>query len=104
MHALRERERVLELLEGVTGGRFHPNFNRIGGVKPAAGAGANTKKVIQDIPSGFLADTKVAMERMALRTGSEVIPRDWSCWRIISSRGDGGGWAMAGWKTKKSDE
>ncbi|MEX0757709.1 MAG: NADH-quinone oxidoreductase subunit D 1, partial [Acidimicrobiia bacterium] len=35
--ALRERERVLDLLESVTGGRFHPNFNRIGGVKPAAG-------------------------------------------------------------------
>ena len=30
--ALRERERVLDLLESVTGGRFHPNFNRIGGV------------------------------------------------------------------------
>ena len=34
MYALRERERVLDLIEGVTGGRFHPNFNRIGGVKP----------------------------------------------------------------------
>ena len=33
--ALRDRERVLDLLESVTGGRFHPNFNRIGGVKPA---------------------------------------------------------------------
>ena len=25
--ALRERERILDLLESVTGGRFHPNFN-----------------------------------------------------------------------------
>ena len=37
--ALRDRERVLDLLESVTGGRFHPNFNRIGGVKPAVGIG-----------------------------------------------------------------
>ncbi len=65
MHALRERERVLDLIEGVTGGRFHPNFNRIGGVKPAAGAGAATKKVIQDLPAGFLEETRRAMERVA---------------------------------------
>jgi NADH-quinone oxidoreductase subunit D len=64
MHALRERERVLDLLEGVTGGRFHPNFNRIGGVKPAAGAGATTKKVIQDLPAGFLTETSAAMDRV----------------------------------------
>lgn len=63
MHALRERERVLDLIEGVTGGRFHPNFNRIGGVKPAAGAGASTKKVLQDLPEGFLGETRQAMER-----------------------------------------
>jgi NADH-quinone oxidoreductase subunit D len=64
MHALRERERVLDLLEGVTGGRFHPNFNRIGGVKPAAGAGSATKKVVQDLPAGFLDDTRAAMVRV----------------------------------------
>ena len=64
MHALRERERVLDLIEGVTGGRFHPNFNRIGGVKPAAGAGSSTKKVTQDLPSGFLADTRKAMDQV----------------------------------------
>ena len=45
--ALRERERVLDLLESVTGGRFHPNFNRIGGVKPAYGSGSTTRKLIQ---------------------------------------------------------
>jgi NADH-quinone oxidoreductase subunit D len=66
MHALRERERVLELLEGVTGGRFHPNFNRIGGVKPAAGGGSTMKKISQDLPEGFLAETKAAMARMDL--------------------------------------
>lgn len=64
MHALRERERVLELIEGVTGGRFHPNFNRVGGVKPAAGGGSTQKKVSQDLPSGFLSETRAAMERV----------------------------------------
>ena len=60
--ALRDRERVLDLLESVTGGRFHPNFNRIGGVKPAAGAGPTTKKTPQDLPKGFLAETRTAMD------------------------------------------
>ena len=61
MHALREREHVLELLESVTGGRFHPNFNRVGGVKPAAGGGSTMKKQSQDLPAGFLAATREAM-------------------------------------------
>ncbi|MBT8214819.1 MAG: NADH-quinone oxidoreductase subunit D, partial [Acidimicrobiia bacterium] len=81
MHALRERERVLELIESVTGGRFHPNFNRIGGVKPAAGGGPTQKKVAQDIPKGFLAQTQEAMDRVLvicddldrLVTGNELI-------------------------------
>ena len=64
MHALRERERVLDLLEGVTGGRFHPNFNRVGGVKPAAGAGKSEKKVAQDLPKGFLDQTRQAMQHV----------------------------------------
>lgn len=62
--ALRERERVLDLLESVTGGRFHPNFNRIGGVKPAYGSGSTTRKLIQDLPKGFLAETRVAMDEV----------------------------------------
>jgi NADH-quinone oxidoreductase subunit D len=62
--ALRERERVLDLLESVTGGRFHPNFNRIGGVKPAYGSGPTTKKTTQDLPVDFLNETKLAMERV----------------------------------------
>lgn len=62
--ALRERERVLDLLESVTGGRFHPNFNRIGGVKPAYGSGAMTRKWPQDIPAGFLDETRVAMDKV----------------------------------------
>jgi NADH-quinone oxidoreductase subunit D len=63
-HALRERERVLELIEGVTGGRFHPNFNRVGGVKPHAGGGKETRKVSMDIPAGWFADTRSTMEKV----------------------------------------
>jgi NADH-quinone oxidoreductase subunit D len=62
--ALRERERVLDLLESVTGGRFHPNFNRIGGIKPAYGAGPTTKKTSMDIPAGFFAETRDAMDKV----------------------------------------
>jgi NADH-quinone oxidoreductase subunit D len=62
--ALRERERVLDLLESVTGGRFHPNFNRIGGVKPAYGSGSNTRRQPQDLPAGFFAETRVAMDKV----------------------------------------
>lgn len=81
MHALREREHVMDLIEGVTGGRFHPNFNRIGGVKPAQAQGASTKKVSQDLPAGFLQATRDAMDRVlsllddleGLVTGNEVL-------------------------------
>ena len=69
--ALRDRERVLDLLESVTGGRFHPNFNRIGGVKPAVGSGSATRKMIQDLPKTFLAETRDAMERV-LATCDEI--------------------------------
>jgi NADH-quinone oxidoreductase subunit D len=79
--ALRERERVLDLLEGVTGGRFHPNFNRIGGVKPAYAAGSSTRKMLQDLPAGFLQETRDAMDKVAvavdqledLVAGNEII-------------------------------
>jgi len=79
--ALRERERVLDLLESVTGGRFHPNFNRIGGVKPAYGSGSQTRKVVQDLPAGFFAETReavghvlgVADEIESLVAGNEII-------------------------------
>lgn len=81
MYALREREHVMDLIEGMTGGRFHPNFNRVGGVKPAAGGGANTKKVIQDLPAGWLQGTRDAMDKVDavcdelddLVTGNELI-------------------------------
>ena len=62
--SLRDRERVLDLIESVTGGRFHPNFNRIGGVKPAYGAGPTTRKTIPDLPQSFLTQTRDAMSKV----------------------------------------
>jgi NADH-quinone oxidoreductase subunit D len=62
--ALRERERVLDLMESVTGGRFHLNFNRLGGVKPAAGSGSGTRKQAQDLPKGFYEGARHAMGRV----------------------------------------
>jgi len=81
MHSLREREYILELIEEVTGGRFHPNFNRVGGVKPAYGGGSTTKKQSMDLPAGFFQRTAEAMDRMdkicddidSLVTGNELI-------------------------------
>ncbi|NOX23659.1 MAG: NADH-quinone oxidoreductase subunit D [Actinobacteria bacterium] len=80
MYAVRDREYVLELLESVTGGRFHPNFNRVGGVKPVAGGGSTTKKQSQDLPAGFIAATNAMVKRLrgtcvtfdGLVTGNEV--------------------------------
>jgi len=81
MHSLREREHILELIEDVTGGRFHPNFNRVGGVKPVYGGGSTTKKQSMDLPAGFFKRTAAAMDRMdficdsidTLVTGNELI-------------------------------
>ena len=83
MYALRERERVLDLIEGVTGGRFHPNFNRIGGVRPAAGGGAKQRQVSQDLPAGFIQGTRRAMAAVRgvcddlenLVLGNEIVQR-----------------------------
>lgn len=49
--AFRDREHVLNQIEAVTGGRFHPNFDRIGGLK-------------DDLPKGWIEDTKQAMQRV----------------------------------------
>jgi len=49
--AFRDREHVLNQIEAVTGGRFHPNFDRIGGVK-------------DDLPKGWIDDTKAVMEKI----------------------------------------
>jgi NADH-quinone oxidoreductase subunit D len=50
-YAFRDREYVLNQIESATGGRFHPNFDRIGGLK-------------DDLPKGWIADTKASMERV----------------------------------------
>ena len=58
-----------------------PNFNRIGGVKPAYGSGSQTRKVVQDLPAGFFAETRdavghvlgVADEIESLVAGNEII-------------------------------
>jgi NADH-quinone oxidoreductase subunit D len=50
-YAFRDREYVLNQIEAVTGGRFHPNFDRIGGLK-------------DDLPKGWIADTKAVMARV----------------------------------------
>ncbi|MEN8041631.1 MAG: NADH-quinone oxidoreductase subunit D 1 [Actinomycetota bacterium] len=81
MHVLRDREYILELIEDMTGGRFHPNFNRVGGIKPAYGGGSQTKKMSMDIPAGFFKRTLEAMDRTericddvdTLVTGNEFI-------------------------------
>ena len=49
--AFRDREHVLNLIEEATGGRFHPNFDRIGGLKA-------------DLPKGWIAETQDAMRRI----------------------------------------
>jgi NADH-quinone oxidoreductase subunit D len=50
-YAFRDREHVLNLMEAVTGGRFHPNFDRIGGLK-------------DDIPKGWVDETKAVMKKI----------------------------------------
>ncbi len=50
-YAFRDREHVLNLIESVTGGRFHPNFDRIGGL-------------FDDLPAGFIAETRAVMKRI----------------------------------------
>ena len=80
MYSLREREHVMDIIEGLTGGRFHPNFNRVGGVKPAAGGGSTQKKVSQDLQAGFIEATRHAMGKVlevcdeidTLVTGNEL--------------------------------
>jgi len=50
-YAFRDREHVLNLMEAVTGGRFHPNYDRIGGLK-------------EDLPKGWVDEAKGAMHRV----------------------------------------
>ena len=50
-YAFRDREFVLNQIESVTGGRFHPNFDRIGGIK-------------DDLPKGWIQETKDVLARI----------------------------------------
>jgi NADH-quinone oxidoreductase subunit D len=50
-YGFRDREHVLNLIESATGGRFHPNYDRIGGLK-------------EDLPKGFVQETKAVMARI----------------------------------------
>jgi NADH-quinone oxidoreductase subunit D len=50
-YAFRDREHILNLMESVTGGRFHPNFDRIGGLK-------------DDLPKGWIEECKGVMARV----------------------------------------
>jgi NADH-quinone oxidoreductase subunit D len=49
--AFRDREYVLNLIESATGGRFHPNFDRIGGLK-------------DDLPAGWVDETRAVMKKL----------------------------------------
>jgi NADH-quinone oxidoreductase subunit D len=49
--AFRDRERALNLIEMATGGRFHPNFDRIGGLK-------------DDLPAGWIESCREVMVKM----------------------------------------
>jgi len=51
--AFRDREYVLNLIESATGGRFHPNFDRIGGLK-------------EDLPAGWITETKQVMKKLRM--------------------------------------
>jgi len=50
-YAFRDREHVLNLIEAATGGRFHPNYDRIGGLK-------------EDLPRGWVDEAKTAMGKV----------------------------------------
>jgi NADH-quinone oxidoreductase subunit D len=47
-YAFRDREYVLNQIEAATGGRFHPNYDRIGGLK-------------EDLPKGWVDETRSVM-------------------------------------------
>src|SRR5688500_20216670 len=50
-YGFRDREHVLNLIEAATGGRFHPNFNRLGGLKV-------------DLPSRWIDDCRPVMKKI----------------------------------------
>jgi NADH-quinone oxidoreductase subunit D len=64
-YGFRDREHILNLIEAATGGRFHPNFNRIGGLK-------------DDLPWGWVNDTRTAMKTVfdACDTFDDLVARN----------------------------
>jgi NADH-quinone oxidoreductase subunit D len=50
-YAFRDREHTLNLIEAATGGRFHPNYDRIGGLK-------------DDLPRGWVDETRGVMKKV----------------------------------------
>ena len=50
-YAFRDREYVLNQIEAATGGRFHPNYDRIGGLK-------------EDLPKGWIDETRTTMQHL----------------------------------------
>jgi NADH-quinone oxidoreductase subunit D len=50
-YGFRDREHVVNLIEAVTGGRFHPNFNRVGGLK-------------DDLPWGWVNETRTVLKKI----------------------------------------
>jgi len=50
-YAFRDREHILNQIEAATGGRFHPNFDRIGGIK-------------DDLPAGWSDETRRSLEKI----------------------------------------
>ncbi len=50
-YAFRDREHILNQIESATGGRFHPNFDRIGGLK-------------DDLPAGWIDETKRSLKEI----------------------------------------
>src|SRR5436305_2386875 len=50
-YAFRDREYALNLIEAATGGRFHPNYDRIGGLK-------------DDLPKGWIDECKGVLKKI----------------------------------------
>ena len=69
-YAFRDREYVLNLIDAATGGRFHPNYDRIGGLK-------------EDLPKGWIDECKGVMKKLrgfcdeleTLLMGNEIFER-----------------------------
>ena len=63
--AFRDREYVLNLIEAATGGRFHPNYDRIGGLK-------------DDLPRGWIAETHGRHEAHPRPTATSSKTSSWA--------------------------